>query len=144
MARSAEAQGIPESAIFLEPQAMDTIQNACYSVRIMKAHGWRSAEVVASAAYHLPRAGLIFSRLPLLHEFRASGVEHAPAPPLSPKVRGLRERPRNRRSPQDCTLFDLGALGRPLRAVAIKGLFTNRPGSPPRVVPSRRGPVSWC
>jgi uncharacterized SAM-binding protein YcdF (DUF218 family) len=30
----------------------------------MKAHGWRSAEVVSSA-YHLPRAGLIFSRLPL-------------------------------------------------------------------------------
>jgi uncharacterized SAM-binding protein YcdF (DUF218 family) len=77
MARAAHAQGIPESAIFVEPQAMDTIQNACYSVRIMKDHGWRSAEVV-SAAYHLPRAGLIFSRLPL--EWRT----HA-APSLSPK-----------------------------------------------------------
>ena len=30
MARAAEAQGIPESAIFVEPEARDTIQNACY------------------------------------------------------------------------------------------------------------------
>jgi uncharacterized SAM-binding protein YcdF (DUF218 family) len=77
MARAAEAQGIPSSAIFVEPQAMDTVQNACYSARIMKAHGWRSAEVVSSAA-HLRRAGLIFSRLPI--EWRT----HA-APSLSPQ-----------------------------------------------------------
>lgn len=77
MEHSAEAQGVPESAIFAEPQAMDTIQNACYSVRIMKAHGWRSAEVVSSA-FHLPRAGIIFNSLPL--EWR----EHA-APALSPE-----------------------------------------------------------
>jgi uncharacterized SAM-binding protein YcdF (DUF218 family) len=77
MARAAHAQGIPESAIFVEPEATDTIQNACYSARILKAHGWRSAEVV-SEAFHLPRAGLIFSRLPL--EWRS----HA-APPLSPE-----------------------------------------------------------
>jgi uncharacterized SAM-binding protein YcdF (DUF218 family) len=36
MARSAEAQGIPESAIFLEPRALDTVQNVCYAMRIMK------------------------------------------------------------------------------------------------------------
>jgi uncharacterized SAM-binding protein YcdF (DUF218 family) len=77
MARTAQAQGIPASAIFIEPEALDTVQNACFSERIMKAHGWRSAEVVSSAA-HLPRAGLIFSRLPL--EWRS----HA-APPLSPR-----------------------------------------------------------
>lgn len=77
MARTAQAQGIPESAIFVEPEAMDTIQNACYSVRILKAHGWRSAEVVSSA-FHLPRAGMIFSRLPL--EWRTQA-----APPLSPE-----------------------------------------------------------
>jgi uncharacterized SAM-binding protein YcdF (DUF218 family) len=76
MARAAQAEGIPESAIFVEPEAMDTIQNACYSARIMKAQGWGSAEVVSTAT-HLPRAGLIFSRLPL--EWRA----HA-APALSP------------------------------------------------------------
>jgi uncharacterized SAM-binding protein YcdF (DUF218 family) len=77
MARTAEAQGIPEGAIFVEPEAMDTIQNACYSARIMKAHGWRSAEVVSSA-YHLPRAGLIFNGLPL--EWRLHD-----APPLEPE-----------------------------------------------------------
>lgn len=64
MARTAAAQGIPPSAIFIETRALDTIQNACYSTRIMQAHGWRSAEVISSAS-HLPRAGLILSRTPL-------------------------------------------------------------------------------
>jgi uncharacterized SAM-binding protein YcdF (DUF218 family) len=77
MARAAQAQGIPESGIFVEPEANDTIQNACYAERIMKARGWRSAEVVSSAG-HLPRAGIIFSRLPL--QWRT----HA-APPLEPE-----------------------------------------------------------
>ena len=76
MARTAHAQGIPDSAIFVEPRAFNTIQNACFAVRIMKAQGWSSAEVVSSP-YHLPRAGLIFSRLPL--EWRTH-----PAPPLTP------------------------------------------------------------
>jgi uncharacterized SAM-binding protein YcdF (DUF218 family) len=75
MARSAEAQGIPASAILIEPEAMDTIQNACYSVRMMKEHGWRSAEVI-SGAEHLPRAGIIFSSLPLQWSTHA-------APPLA-------------------------------------------------------------
>ena len=77
MARAAQAQGIPASALIVEPEARDTIQNACYSMRIMRAHGWRSAEVVSSAS-HLPRTGLIFSGLPL--EWRT----HA-APPLGPE-----------------------------------------------------------
>jgi uncharacterized SAM-binding protein YcdF (DUF218 family) len=76
MARTAEGQGIPESVIDVEGEAMDTIQNACYSVRIMQAHGWRSAEVISSAI-HLPRVGLIFSRLPL------EWTTHA-APPIRP------------------------------------------------------------
>jgi uncharacterized SAM-binding protein YcdF (DUF218 family) len=76
MARTAEAQGIPASAIFVEPKARDTIQNACYAVRIMKEHGWSSAEVVSSAG-HLPRAALIFNRLPLRWRTHA-------APPLAP------------------------------------------------------------
>jgi uncharacterized SAM-binding protein YcdF (DUF218 family) len=77
MARTAEAQGIPATAIFIEPEARDTIQNACFSERIMKAHGWRSAEVVSRAS-HLPRAAMIFNELPL--EWRT----HA-APPLGPE-----------------------------------------------------------
>jgi uncharacterized SAM-binding protein YcdF (DUF218 family) len=77
MARSAQAQGIPESALLEDTQARDTVENACYSLRIMKDHGWRSAEIVSSA-YQLPRAGLIFNSLPLqwsAHE----------APPISPQ-----------------------------------------------------------
>jgi uncharacterized SAM-binding protein YcdF (DUF218 family) len=77
MARTAEAQGIPRSAIFVEPEARDTMQNACFAARIMKAHGWRSAEVVSRAS-HLPRAGIIFSELPLLWRTHA-------APPLEPE-----------------------------------------------------------
>lgn len=77
MARTAEAQGIPASAVFVEGQAQDTIQNACYSARIMKQHGWGSAEVVSNQS-HLPRAGLIFSRLPI--QWRTHG-----APALAPE-----------------------------------------------------------
>jgi uncharacterized SAM-binding protein YcdF (DUF218 family) len=80
MARAAHAQGIPESAIFIEPDSKDTIQNTCFAERIMKAHGWHSAEVISRAA-HLPRTGLILSRLPI--EWRT----HA-APPLSPEEGG--------------------------------------------------------
>lgn len=64
MARTAEAQGIPASVIVEEPEAMNTIENACDSVRIMQSHGWTSAEVISNA-YHLPRAAMIFSRLPV-------------------------------------------------------------------------------
>ena len=77
MARVARAQGVPQSAIVLEPKASSTIENACYSARIMRQHGWRSAEVVTSR-YHLPRAGIIFNR---------TGIEwrgHA-APSLGPE-----------------------------------------------------------
>jgi uncharacterized SAM-binding protein YcdF (DUF218 family) len=80
MARTAEAQGIPAPAVVVEPDARDTIQNACYAVRLMKARGWESAEVVSSA-WHLRRAGLIFSRMPIA--WRA----HA-APPLEPGTHG--------------------------------------------------------
>jgi uncharacterized SAM-binding protein YcdF (DUF218 family) len=62
MARVAQSQGVPASVIFQEPRALETIQNACYSAHILRANGWRSAEVISSAA-HLPRAALIFSHL---------------------------------------------------------------------------------
>ena len=74
MANVAASQGIPPSAIFVETRATDTIQNACYSARLMKNHGWRSAEVVSSE-YQLPRASLIFNNTGLEWRMRA-------APPL--------------------------------------------------------------
>jgi uncharacterized SAM-binding protein YcdF (DUF218 family) len=64
MARLVQAQGVPTSAIILEPKAENTIEDACYSARIMREHGWKAAEVVTSAS-HLPRAGVIFSRVPI-------------------------------------------------------------------------------
>jgi uncharacterized SAM-binding protein YcdF (DUF218 family) len=78
MARVAQAQGIPASAIFKEENANNTIENACYTVRLMKSHGWTSAEVISSAR-HLPRTAMIYSRLPV--EWRT----HA-APPLWPEL----------------------------------------------------------
>lgn len=80
MARTARAQGIPASAIFVEPRARDTIQNACFSARIMKDHEWHSAEVISMAS-HLPRAGLIFEKLPI--QWRTH-----PAPPFTPDGAG--------------------------------------------------------
>jgi len=82
MARTAEAEGIPETAILVEPQARDTIQNACYSWQMMQAHGWQSAEVVSNPA-HLPRAAMILSRLPM--EWRT----HT-APPVEPESAAYR------------------------------------------------------
>ncbi|HZD75704.1 MAG TPA: YdcF family protein, partial [Acidobacteriaceae bacterium] len=75
MAALAEAQGVPANAVIEEGQAHDTIQNAYYSVQIMKAHGWHSAEVVSSPS-HLRRASLIFAHFPIAWRMHA-----APWPP---------------------------------------------------------------
>jgi hypothetical protein len=64
MARVALAQGVPASAIVVEPNAENTIQNACFSARMMKQRGWKSAAVVTSSS-HLSRAAVIFSRSPI-------------------------------------------------------------------------------
>jgi vancomycin permeability regulator SanA len=86
MARVARAQGVPPSAIVIEPLALSTIENACNSARIMKKNGWHSAEVVTSR-YHLPRAGLIFNHLPsqLAIDWRGHGApELGPDPEPAP------------------------------------------------------------
>jgi uncharacterized SAM-binding protein YcdF (DUF218 family) len=75
MAKLAEAQGVPTDAIVEEGQSHDTIQNAYYSVQIMEAHGWHSAEVVSSPS-HLRRASLIFAHFPITWRMHA-----APWPP---------------------------------------------------------------
>jgi uncharacterized SAM-binding protein YcdF (DUF218 family) len=75
MAGVARSQGVPAEAIFEERQAKDTIQNAYYSVQIMEAHGWHSAEVVSSDS-HLRRASLIFAHFPIAWRMHA-----APWPP---------------------------------------------------------------
>lgn len=85
MARVAAAQGIPPSAIFVETKATDTIENACFSARLMSNHGWRSAEVV-STGYHLPRASMIFSRTPLEWRMHAASTLQGEAGPRGTPV----------------------------------------------------------
>lgn len=80
MAGAAAAKGIPPSAIFVETRAKDTIQNACYSERLMQAHGWKSAEVVTSG-FHVTRAAMIFRHTSLDWRIRA-------AAPLQPGESG--------------------------------------------------------
>ena len=75
MADFAVAQGVPSGSIVREGQAHDTIQNAYYSVQLMQARGWTSAEVVSSPS-HLARASLIFERFPI--EFRTHAAPDAP------------------------------------------------------------------
>lgn len=84
MAHVAQAQGVPLTAILTEPRAQDTIQNACFSNRILQSHNWHSAEVVSSKA-HLPRAAMIFSNL------RSPGLQwrmHAASDALTPGYYG--------------------------------------------------------
>ena len=58
MAELARTEGVPGDALVEEGRAQNTIQNIFYSVALMKAQGWGSAEVVSSPS-HLPRAALI-------------------------------------------------------------------------------------
>lgn len=76
MARTAEAQGIPPSAVFLDLSSRSTLENACNAFGILRRHGWQSAEVISSSS-QLPRTALILSRLPLRWRVHA-------APPLEP------------------------------------------------------------
>ena len=78
MAHVAEAQGIPADMIVEDPEAHNTIENACDSFRIMRSRGWQSAEVISSSS-HLPRAAMILSGLPLKWRVHA-------APPVEPKT----------------------------------------------------------
>ena len=88
MARVARAQGVPPSAVLEEPHALDTIQNLCYSARILKEHGWHSAEIISNAS-HLPRAAMIASNLPhsLALQWRVHTAPDLAAPDnLSPGI----------------------------------------------------------
>ena len=116
MAGAAAAQGIPPSAIFVETKADDTIQNACYSERIMQAHGWHSAEIISSA-YHLPRAGLIFGHTSLDWRMHA-------APPMQPGGAGSGT-DSAARDPQDDALSGIRQLGRALRALMQSNTSTS-------------------
>ena len=61
MAKLAEDEGVPASAIEVEGQAKNTVDNIWFSHAIMDQRGWHSAEVISSP-YHLPRTALILEQ----------------------------------------------------------------------------------
>jgi uncharacterized SAM-binding protein YcdF (DUF218 family) len=81
MARTAEAQGIPASAVYADGLSRNTVESTCNALGIMRRHGWESAEVISSPS-HLPRVGLMLSRLPLKWRVHAApALEPADADP---------------------------------------------------------------
>lgn len=71
MAEVARSQGIPQTSLVEESRAQNTLENACYSMEIMKARGWESAEIIATD-FRLPRAAYIFRRYPLAWAMHAA------------------------------------------------------------------------
>jgi uncharacterized SAM-binding protein YcdF (DUF218 family) len=70
MAWVARLAGVPDGSIILEPEACSTLENAVYSKRILRRHGWRRVLLVTDG-FHMPRARSVF---------RAQGIEADPAP----------------------------------------------------------------
>jgi uncharacterized SAM-binding protein YcdF (DUF218 family) len=71
MAKYAKAQGIPNSAIIIEPKAQSTLQNAYYSVEIMKKRKYKTAAIVTNQ-FHIKRASLIFKKYPIQYRMFAA------------------------------------------------------------------------
>jgi len=65
-----ETWGVPASAVELETESRNTIENARYSARILKKRGWDDVLLVTSAT-HMHRA---------LLAFRSAGIDAVPAP----------------------------------------------------------------
>jgi uncharacterized SAM-binding protein YcdF (DUF218 family) len=62
MATLLETMGVPRSAMLLEPNSLNTRENAVYTKQIMEAQGIRKILLVTSAM-HMPRSLLIFKKL---------------------------------------------------------------------------------
>ncbi len=58
MARLARAEGVPEAAILIEPDARSTIQNAAFGLALLPPDTTRI--LLVSDAFHLPRSWMIF------------------------------------------------------------------------------------
>lgn len=92
MARIASSRGVPASAIFEEPRALDTMQNACYSSQLLHQRGLHSAEIISSPT-HMPRAAMIFAHLPadLALEWRVHPAANDLTPAVEDKAAGIVE-----------------------------------------------------
>jgi uncharacterized SAM-binding protein YcdF (DUF218 family) len=71
MAVFAKSLGMPAEALIEEGQARNTIENAYYSMAILRQHGWTSAEFVTSPD-HVERAALIVSHWQLAWRVHAA------------------------------------------------------------------------
>ncbi|HEX8229218.1 MAG TPA: YdcF family protein [Chloroflexia bacterium] len=73
MLRVLAAAGVPESAVVLEEQAHNTIQNIGYSKEIMQQNGWDTA-ILVTEPYHIKRASLV-ARDAGLHVYPSPAVD---------------------------------------------------------------------
>jgi uncharacterized SAM-binding protein YcdF (DUF218 family) len=67
------SDGVPASAVILEEQAHNTIQNIAYSQEIMRKQGWDTA-ILVTEPYHIKRATLI-ARDAGLHVYPSPAVD---------------------------------------------------------------------
>ncbi len=70
MAEILELIGVPQSALILETQSLNTYENALYGAKILKEKGYERVILVTSAM-HMPRSVALF---------RKQGIEVIPAP----------------------------------------------------------------
>lgn len=70
MAKALRLMGIPDEAMLLEAESMNTYENALLSKPLLQAHGLETVLLVTSAR-HMPRSAAIFTR---------QGVDIIPAP----------------------------------------------------------------
>lgn len=54
--------GIPDSAVLIENQSRNTVENAAYSLALIKKYMPKAKILVITSAWHIPRAKLIFSK----------------------------------------------------------------------------------
>ncbi len=71
MAAYARRLGVPTGAILEEGHSRTTVQNVANSAALVRAHGWRSVEVV-STPEHLPRAAVLLEQTGLLWRVHAA------------------------------------------------------------------------
>jgi uncharacterized SAM-binding protein YcdF (DUF218 family) len=80
MGELARARGVAASRILVEDQARNTFENAVFSGRIIRAHGW-SRVIVVTDAFHLRRALFVFRRIGL-----AVSGDGVPRPPQMTRI----------------------------------------------------------
>lgn len=82
-----EAAGVPAAAVIEEDRARDTLENALFSIPILRARGLGPV-IVVSDGYHLPRALMLFRLLGVAAT--GSAAPRAPTASLGDRLASLR------------------------------------------------------